>query len=100
MTILYRPGTFCNRLFKMMDRRTHETGLGLSKGCQPTQVGGYFAMNAAMPSMLSWVLGGNGTVIKNQERAVCCHIDDKPQAFPTEVKAAPLKVTICWIMVT
>ena len=58
------------------------------------QVGGYFAMNAAMPSMLSWVLGGNGTVAKNQERAICCHIDDKPNAFPTEVIAAPARMTI------
>ncbi|KAK9835564.1 hypothetical protein WJX74_003141 [Apatococcus lobatus] len=47
------------------------------------RVGGYFAMNATMPSMLSWVLGGNSS-LSGANRPICCHINDKPNAFPTE----------------
>ena len=45
------------------------------------QVGGYVAMNAVMPTMLSWVLGGNTQICTTQQRNLACHLNDKPKHF-------------------
>ena len=50
------------------------------------QVGGYVAMNAAMPAMLSWVLGGNLGVFKDGDRNPLCHLKDKPKHFDPNVR--------------
>ena len=46
----------------------------------PGRVGGYFAMNAAMPWVLKWVLGGNDDVL-GADRAGRCSLEEKPRAF-------------------
>ena len=43
-------------------------------------------MNAAMPIMLSWVLGGNEQALRSADRQPHCRIDDKPKAFDTKVR--------------
>lgn len=50
----------------------------------PGRVGGYFAMNLTMPTMLGWVLGGNTSNLKNSDRQPHCRIDEKPKAFHEE----------------
>eukprot|EP00884_Botryococcus_braunii_P011805 jgi/Botrbrau1/20625/Bobra.113_1s0050.1 len=47
----------------------------------PGRVGGYLAMNIAMPALLSWVLGGNVNVFNPKDRLPACRIGDKPKAF-------------------
>jgi zeaxanthin epoxidase len=47
----------------------------------PGRVGGYVAMNAAMPSMLGWVLGGNVDALKTGDRADACRLGDVPSGF-------------------
>jgi len=47
----------------------------------PGKVGGYLAMNAVMPTMLSWVLGGNSQICTTTERNPVCHLNDKPKHF-------------------
>nr|ART29442.1 chloroplast zeaxanthin epoxidase 1 [Lobosphaera incisa] len=47
----------------------------------PGRVGGYFAMNATMPAVLSWVLGGNTRAFRTTDRLPFCRISDKPKAF-------------------
>lgn len=46
----------------------------------PGRVGGYVAMNAAMPGMLGWVLGGNADKLAGG-RALACRVGDVPAAF-------------------
>jgi len=50
----------------------------------PGRVGGYFAMNLTMPTMLGWVLGGNTSNLARSARAPVCHLGDKPKAFAEE----------------
>lgn len=38
-------------------------------------------MNAVMPTMLSWVLGGNSQICTTTERNPVCHLNDKPKHF-------------------
>ena len=45
------------------------------------QVGGYFAMNLMMPSMLAWVLGGNVGALRMADRVPACRLGDAPKAF-------------------
>ena len=52
------------------------------------QVGGYFAMNLTMPTMLSWVLGGNTSALARSARVPFCRIGDKPKAFCESVRGA------------
>ncbi|CAK0785225.1 hypothetical protein CVIRNUC_008431 [Coccomyxa viridis] len=47
----------------------------------PGRVGGYFAMNAVMPTMLAWVLGGNDSALRSADRQPHCRLDDKPKTF-------------------
>ncbi|BDA47131.1 Zeaxanthin epoxidase, chloroplastic [Coccomyxa sp. Obi] len=47
----------------------------------PGRVGGYFAMNLMMPTMLGWVLGGNTGALRGADRAPHCRVNDKPKAF-------------------
>lgn len=47
----------------------------------PGRVGGYVAMNAAMPGMLGWVLGGNIGALKDGDRAKACRLGDVPRGF-------------------
>ena len=49
------------------------------------QVGGYFAMNMMMPTMLGWVLGGNTSALRGADRAPHCRVGDKPKAFHEQV---------------
>ena len=49
------------------------------------QVGGYFAMNAVMPTMLAWVLGGNDNALRSADRQPHCRLDDKPKTFDEKV---------------
>ena len=44
-------------------------------------------MNLVMPTMLSWVLGGNLNVFKSSDRRPLCHLCDKPKHFDEQVKA-------------
>ena len=50
------------------------------------QVGGYVAMNLVMPTMLSWVLGGNLSVFNASDRRPLCHLCDKPKHFEEQVR--------------
>ncbi len=43
-------------------------------------------MNAAMPIMLGWVLGGNDKALRSADRQPHCRIADKPKAFDTKVR--------------
>ena len=43
-------------------------------------------MNAVMPTMLAWVLGGNDKALRSADRQPHCRIDDKPKAFDTKVR--------------
>ena len=45
------------------------------------QVGGYFAMNLMMPTMLGWVLGGNIGALRTADRVPSCRLGDAPKAF-------------------
>jgi len=47
----------------------------------PGRVGGYVAINAAMPSMLAWVLGGNKGALRAEDRPLACRAFDKPAGF-------------------
>ena len=47
----------------------------------PGRVGGYVAINAAMPAMLSWVLGGNKGALRAEDRPLACRAWDKPAGF-------------------
>ncbi|KAK9843651.1 hypothetical protein WJX81_001154 [Elliptochloris bilobata] len=47
----------------------------------PGRVGGYFAMNLTMPTMLGWVLGGNVSALSRSARVPFCRVSDKPKAF-------------------
>ena len=42
-------------------------------------------MNLVMPTMLSWVLGGNLNVFKASDRKPLCHLCDKPKHFKEQV---------------
>lgn len=46
----------------------------------PGRVGGYFAMNLTMPTVLGWVLGGNTSNLAGA-RSAFCRIDDQPRGF-------------------
>ena len=46
----------------------------------PGRVGGYFAMNLTMPTVLGWVLGGNISNLAGA-RSAFCRIDDQPRGF-------------------
>ena len=46
----------------------------------PGRVGGYVAMNAAMPGMLGWILGGNAGKLA-AARPAACRVGDVPAAF-------------------
>ena len=48
-------------------------------------MGGYFAMNMMMPTMLGWVLGGNTSALRGADRAPHCRVGDKPKAFHEQV---------------
>lgn len=45
-------------------------------------------MNLVMPTMLSWVLGGNLDVFKTSDRRPICHLCDKPKYFDEQVYPA------------
>jgi len=47
----------------------------------PGRLGGYVAINAAMPSMLAWVLGGNKGALRAEDRPLACRAFDKPAGF-------------------
>ena len=48
----------------------------------PGRVGGYLAINAAMPPMLGWVLGGNGAALQARGGpARSCRVADVPKGF-------------------
>lgn len=47
-------------------------------------------MNAVMPTMLAWVLGGNDKALRSADRQPHCRIDDKPKAFDTKVRLPSL----------
>ncbi|KAK9807697.1 hypothetical protein WJX72_006444 [[Myrmecia] bisecta] len=47
----------------------------------PGRVGGYFAMNATMPTVLGWVLGGNKAAFRSVDRLPFCRLSDQPKAF-------------------
>ena len=46
----------------------------------PGRVGGYFAMNLTMPTVLAWVLGGNVSNLADA-RASFCRMADQPKGF-------------------
>ena len=50
------------------------------------QVGGYFAMNLTMPTVLGWVLGGNTSNLSRSARVPFCRVGDKPKAFCESVR--------------
>ena len=43
-------------------------------------------MNAAMPIMLAWVLGGNTSALRNTDRSPHCRLADKPKTFDEKVR--------------
>ena len=49
----------------------------------PGRVGGWVAMNATMPYLMKWVLGGNLAALA-EERIGCCSIGEKPRAYSLE----------------
>ena len=46
----------------------------------PGRVGGYFAMNLTMPTVLAWVLGGNVSNLAGA-RTSFCRMADQPKGF-------------------
>ena len=46
----------------------------------PGRVGGYFAMNLTMPTVLAWVLGGNVSNLEGA-RSAFCRMADQPKGF-------------------
>ena len=42
-------------------------------------------MNAVMPTMLAWVLGGNDSALRSADRQPHCRLDDKPKTFDEKV---------------
>ena len=50
------------------------------------QVGGYLAINLTMPSVLSWVLGGNTRALDTSERYPYCLLDERPKHFCEAVR--------------
>jgi hypothetical protein len=62
------------------------TARDLSVSPPPRQVGGKVVMDVAMPTMLSWVLGGNVGNVEVEDRVGFCRITDKPQAFDERVR--------------
>ena len=55
----------------------------------PGRVGGYLAINAAMPPMLGWVLGGNGAALQARGGpARSCRVADVPKGFKESQFAA------------
>lgn len=63
----------------------------------PVQVGGYLAMNLTMPSVLSWVLGGNVRAFEGSDRWPYCDLEEKPKAFHEQVlgQSARVYVRMC-----
>ena len=49
-------------------------------------------MNAVMPTMLAWVLGGNDKALRSADRQPHCRLDDKPKSFDEKVR---LLIYIC-----
>ncbi len=49
------------------------------------QVGGKVAMDLTMPATLAWVLGGNVSNLRFQDRTPHCRLPDKPKAFNESV---------------
>lgn len=49
-------------------------------------MGGYFAMNLTMPTVLGWVLGGNTSNLSRSARVPFCRVGDKPKAFCESVR--------------
>jgi len=43
-------------------------------------------MNAVMPTMLAWVLGGNTSALRNTDRYPHCRLADKPKTFDEKVR--------------
>ena len=43
-------------------------------------------MNAVMPTMLGWVLGGNENALRTADRSPHCRLQDKPTSFDPEVR--------------
>ena len=43
-------------------------------------------MNAVMPTMLAWVLGGNDKALRSADRQPHCRLDDKPKSFDEKVR--------------
>ena len=43
-------------------------------------------MNLTMPTMLSWVLGGNIGALRESSRAPMCRLSDAPKAFKEAVR--------------
>ena len=58
-------------------------------------MGGYFAMNLTMPTMLSWVLGGNIGALRESSRAPMCRLSDAPKAFKEAVRPCETFVHQC-----
>lgn len=46
----------------------------------PGRVGGYFAMNLTMPTVLGWVLGGNISNLSGARQSFC-RLADQPKGF-------------------
>ena len=42
-------------------------------------------MNAVMPTMLAWVLGGNDSALRSADRQPHCRLEDKPKTFDEKV---------------
>lgn len=67
-----------------------------SRAMRHLQVGGYLAMNLTMPTMLSWVLGGNVQAFAGSDRNPHCVIAEKPKHFHEQVcPAAPSQGLMC-----
>lgn len=45
-------------------------------------------MNAVMPTMLAWVLGGNDRALRSADRQPHCRLDDKPKSFEEKVQCS------------
>ena len=63
------------------------SALGIHADCSAPsmQVGGYLAMNLTMPTVLSWVLGGNVSAFEGSDRNPYCTISERPKEFHEQV---------------
>lgn len=53
-------------------------------------------MDLTMPGVLAWVLGGNASNLRFQDRTPHCRLPDKPKTFDEQARARRLLRLLSW----